>query len=236
MTTPNAGTGGQRGAQPVGGKKNKKKPLWLFALLAVLAIIALLLLLSRCGSSAEDTAGGAVASANSAAASEGTATAEGTATPEGTTAPGAPAATTAPTAAAPATTGAADPAATTSPLTANGTGLLPLTTAAPDGTLTAYVDQTATAAGVQVQSVPADEGFWVGTSETDRVWVQIIGDGESPYQVTVGDLVDFTGTVVAHDATFADTVELPEADGATQLTTQAAHVEVAQGGVALSQG
>ena len=45
---------------------------------------------------------------------------------------------------------------------------------------------------MSVLSVPADEGFWIGTSQNDRVWVQIVGKGESPYQVQAGDKVDFT--------------------------------------------
>lgn len=227
MSTPNPSTGGQRGAQPVGGPNDggtKKKPWWLLALLAIIAIIVLILLLSRCGSG-DNTATGAAASATSAASSA--TSSAGSATPSSTT-PSGVATTTAP--ASPTGTGAG-----TGPLTVNGAGLLPLATAAPDGTLTAFVGQTATSTGVTVQSVPADEGFWVGTSATDRVWVQIIGGGESPYKVTAGDKVDFTGTVVANATDFPATVGLTAADGAAQLTTQAAHIEVPQGGVTLTK-
>ncbi len=44
----------------------------------------------------------------------------------------------------------------------------PLSSGSPGGDLTQYAGQDATAKGVLVQSVPADEGFWVGSSETDR--------------------------------------------------------------------
>lgn len=223
MTTPKPGTGGQRGAQPVGGPNDggtRKKPWWLLALLAIIAIIVLILLLSRCGSG-DNTATGAAASATSAASS---ATSSATSSSAASSASTAPASAPAPPA-----------GAGTSPLTANGAGLLPLATAAPDGTLTAFVGQTATSTGVTVQSVPADEGFWVGTSATDRVWVQIIGGGESPYKVTAGDKVDFTGTIVENATDFPATVGLTEADGAAQLTTQAAHIEVPQGKVTLTK-
>jgi hypothetical protein len=88
--------------------------------------------------------------------------------------------------------------------------------------------QPVTATGGRVLAVPADEGFWLGTSETERVWVQLTGEaGESPYQVQEGDLVDLEGTVEAHDAAFP-------AEGAQQLADQAAHLTVAKSAVRLS--
>jgi hypothetical protein len=138
-----------------------------------------------------------------------------------------------------------DPASTTAPapsnapagsagagqgsLTAGGTSLLPVAQGAgPNGELTSQVGQTATAQGVLVQSVPADEGFWAGTSETDRVWVQLSGTDESGYVVQQGDRVDFTGQVTAHDPGFATQVGVDAAEGADQLGQQAAHIEVAK--------
>ena len=47
-----------------------------------------------------------------------------------------------------------------------------------------------------MQSVPADEGFWVTADGGDRVWVQIETTGESPFVVEPGTRVSFTGTVV----------------------------------------
>ncbi|GLY27956.1 hypothetical protein [Kineosporia sp. NBRC 101731] len=92
--------------------------------------------------------------------------------------------------------------------------------------LDTYVGDRATARAVPVQSVDADEGFWVGT-EGDRVWVQLVGPPpESPYQVRAGDSVSFTGTVVEHDAGFAATVGVNRADGSRSLTSQGAHIEV----------
>jgi hypothetical protein len=82
---------------------------------------------------------------------------------------------------------------------------------------------------VTVQSVPADEGFWVGSSDADRMWVQLDGKDESGYVVKPGDKVSFTGTVKAHDAGFAPGVGVDPAEGADQLATQAAHVAVPKG-------
>jgi hypothetical protein len=95
--------------------------------------------------------------------------------------------------------------------------------------------QPVTATGARVLSVPADEGFWLGTSETERVWVQLTGEaGESPYQVQEGDLVDFEGTVEAHDGAFAEQSGVDDAEGAQQLADQAAHLTVAKSAVRLS--
>ena len=68
---------------------------------------------------------------------------------------------------------------------------------------------------VRVQSVPADEGFWVGASETDRLWVQLTGTrGESDYTVKQGDTVDFTGTVTRAADGFAAKAGVTAAEGA----------------------
>jgi hypothetical protein len=102
--------------------------------------------------------------------------------------------------------------------------------------MAAYTGQSAQGRGVPVQSVPADEGFWAGTSATDRVWVQLTGEaGESPYQVKQGDLVDFTGTITPAASGFADEVGLTAAEGADQLTQQKQYVLVKKSDVTLSE-
>ena len=84
--------------------------------------------------------------------------------------------------------------------------------------------QAVTGTAVRVLTVPADEGFWVGTSDQQRTWIQLTGEaGESPYQVTEGDTVYFEGAVVTHDQSFAGAVGVDEAEGAAQLTAQGAH-------------
>ncbi len=96
-------------------------------------------------------------------------------------------------------------------------------------------DQPVTATGARVLSVPADEGFWLGASDAERVWVQLTGEaGESPYQVREGDLVDLEGTVAPHDAGFPAEVGVDDAEGAQQLAEQAAHLTVAKSSVRLS--
>lgn len=206
------------GATPVGGRKRgagRKKGLLLAAALLALLVLAVLLL-SQCGT--EDPRAGSDGSAD--AGSSVSSSPDGGSA--GSSAPGGSAA------------GAAGGSGQI--VTAGGESVLDVT-ARPDAAaaLGALSGETATATAVQVLSVPADEGFWVGTSDSQRVWVQLTGEvGESPYQVTEGDTVDFEGAVVAHDEAFAAEVGVDDAEGAAQLTAQAAHIEVAKSAVVLS--
>lgn len=84
---------------------------------------------------------------------------------------------------------------------------------------------------VEVEGVPADEGFWV-SGGGDRVWVQIGTAGESPFVVEPGDRVSFTGTVVAHGPDVVLGPEFPEED-AEEVVAAGAHVEVDAGDVRL---
>lgn len=59
--------------------------------------------------------------------------------------------------------------------------------------LATYVDMAARARGVEVPFVPADEGLFVGTTNDDRIWVQLTGSGESDYHIEVGNVSDFQG-------------------------------------------
>jgi hypothetical protein len=95
-----------------------------------------------------------------------------------------------------------------------------------DRGLAALAGQTATGHAVPVQSVPADEGFWIGTGPTDRVWVQFTASGESAITITPGQLLDLSGPIVPHGADFARKAGVAAADGAEQLTGQGAHLEV----------
>jgi hypothetical protein len=210
------------GARPVGSAP-PRRPWWLWVVLALIAIALLVLGLVRCGASGgngQDPSGASVVPSTPAAApgdgaGASAAPSAGTAPPAGaSTAPGA---------------GTADGSgAGAGTLTAGGTALLPLSGAAgPDAALTALVGRPVTGQAVTVQSVPSDEGFWIGTSETDRVWVALtVPAGESPYQVRPGQTVDLSGTVAAHDAGFAQQQGVDAAEGADQLTRQAAHLAV----------
>lgn len=109
-------------------------------------------------------------------------------------------------------------------LTVDGRTLLPL----PAAGLASYAGQTVKANGVLVQSVPADEGFWVGTNVSDRVWVQLAvpAAGESRPHVRVGEHVSFRGIVVTHPAGFPGRAGVTAAEGAAQLARQGAHLRV----------
>lgn len=78
-------------------------------------------------------------------------------------------------------------------LTARNQSLLPV----PSGGLGTYETEPATGRQVTVQSVVQDEGFWVGTSSRDRVYVEYGGDvGENEPQnaePAVGDKVNLSG-------------------------------------------
>lgn len=120
-------------------------------------------------------------------------------------------------------------------LTAEGTSLLPLAAATSDAGLVEFVGQSAVARGVRVLSVTADEGFWVGTSGTERVWVQLTGAGESPYTVRPGDRAYFLGTLVSQSAGYARTACAGDPASVELLTAQGAHVEVPQDHLTLNR-
>jgi hypothetical protein len=87
-----------------------------------------------------------------------------------------------------------------------------------------HVGDRVVANGVEVDAVPADEGFWVDAGG-DRVWVQVDTAGESPFAVQEGQRLDLTGTVVAHGTDFVQQPDFPAAD-AEELADAGAHVEV----------
>lgn len=82
-------------------------------------------------------------------------------------------------------------------LSAGGAQLLP----PPSGGLSTAVGNTATGKDVAVQSVNGNEGFFVGSSRVDRVYVEWGGDvGQneaSRFQPAKGDKVNLTGPVQA---------------------------------------
>ncbi len=198
-------------------------------------MLALSLLLSRCG---DDTTGGSTAGA----APSGTTptsdvsvpTAAPSSTESGPASASQPATTPSSTTAAPTdeAAGADDGGGSAGTVTTREGIVLGDTTPRP---LRGRGDQDATGTGVRVQSVPADEGFWVGTSVSNRIWVQLTGDaGESAYQVKEGDTVDFTGVITSHDATFPTTVGVTRQEGADQLTQQGGHLSVDKQRITLS--
>ena len=85
-------------------------------------------------------------------------------------------------------------------LSAGGAQLLP----PPSSGLSAEVGKTATGKDVVVQSANGNEGFFVGSSRTDRVYVEWGGDigknEASKFQPKKGDKVNLTGPVQAAGA------------------------------------
>jgi RNA polymerase sigma factor (sigma-70 family) len=80
---------------------------------------------------------------------------------------------------------------------------------------------------VPTRGVYADEGFWAGTGDGDQLWVQLIGRGESPFQVRSGRRASFTGRLVPNPPGFARRVGMLPAEGATLADRQGYHIEVA---------
>jgi len=91
--------------------------------------------------------------------------------------------------------------------------------------LAGKVGQQVSMSRMHVQSVPADEGFWVD-GEGGRMWVQIATTRESPYTVEQGDYVSFRGAVVAHNSDFPARVGVTRAEGASDLAAQRAHITI----------
>jgi RNA polymerase sigma factor (sigma-70 family) len=115
-------------------------------------------------------------------------------------------------------------------LTSEGRPILPLTGRPP---LSRYAGDPVRAQGARVQQVTADEGFWVGTSPRDRVWVRLTGTRESRVQVQRGDRVSFTGQMVEHPPGYASRAGVTAREGAALLNRQGYHVEVRAGRVRL---
>ena len=229
--TPPSGPGRPVGATPIGARddsgRRKKGLLW--GALALAALIAIALLLSQCGGADPAADSDAADSSSSSSSSESSESSESGESSESSEAESSPSESSA--------AGGAGAAGGGGQLVSGQQDLLQLVAGGSAATaLAEFAGQPATATGVQVLSVPADEGFWVGSSDTERVWVQLTGGaGESPYQVQEGDTVDFEGTVVAHDEAFAAEVGVDEANGAAQLTEQGHHLEVAKSAVQLAE-
>ena len=108
-------------------------------------------------------------------------------------------------------------------LNAGGAQLLP----PPTGGLSKEVGKTATGKDVVVQSVNGNEGFFVGSSTKDRVYVEWGGDvGEneaSQFQPQEGDRVNLTGPLQAAGPEQLRKLKLSEAD-AQSVRSQGAFV------------
>ena len=74
-----------------------------------------------------------------------------------------------------------------------------------------------------VEAVPANEGFWAGCAGR-RVWVQLEGQGESPFSIRPGQRVALQGVVQLNPPGFTATVGLSPQQGATELDRQGLHL------------
>lgn len=209
-TSPDRPTPRPGGSSAVGGTPARRK--WLLPLLIGLAVlIALLLLLTRCGGDEPPTSSSGTPASNTATAPPA---GPSTGTPSGSTATG---------------PGADTGSVPEGTVVGGGATLLGAANTAP---LTDHEGAQAVAHAVKVQSVPADEGFWVGADAENRLWVQLTNTGgESDYRVKQGDSIDFTGTVKAAEEGFAAKAGMTADEGAAQLTEQGHYLAVSSSDV-----
>jgi hypothetical protein len=86
---------------------------------------------------------------------------------------------------------------------------------------------------VPARGVDADEGFWVGTDGGNQLWVQLIGRGESPFQVRTGQRATFTGRLIPNPPGFTQRVGMVPQEGAALAGRQGHHIEVAYADITL---
>jgi RNA polymerase sigma factor (sigma-70 family) len=99
--------------------------------------------------------------------------------------------------------------------------------------LARHAGQPVRGVNVPARGVYADEGFWVGTDGGDQLWVQLIGRGESPFQVRTGQRATFTGRLVSNPPGFAQRVGMVPEEGAAMAGRQGHHIEVAYADITL---
>ncbi|MDQ5815405.1 MAG: RNA polymerase sigma factor [Actinomycetota bacterium] len=95
-----------------------------------------------------------------------------------------------------------------------------------DSEVARYVGERVDGRDSRVQSVPADEGFWIGGNAANRIFVRLVGPNESRVRIGPDQRVSFVGTMVSHGTAFAGRVGVIPVEGSEQLTRQGAHVEV----------
>jgi RNA polymerase sigma factor (sigma-70 family) len=99
--------------------------------------------------------------------------------------------------------------------------------------LARHAGQPVRGMNVPARGVYADEGFWVGTDDGDQLWVQLVGRGESPFQVRTGQRATFTGRLVPNAPGFAERVGMVPEEGAALSGRQGHHIEVAYADITL---
>jgi RNA polymerase sigma factor (sigma-70 family) len=109
-----------------------------------------------------------------------------------------------------------------SPLVSGRQMLLPI----PAGGLAAFAGRPVEAQHLLVLSVPADEGAWLGTDPGNRVWVEFVGTGESPFDIRVGQHLTFRGELARNPPSYAQRVGLPLGSNASALTRAGVHIDL----------
>jgi RNA polymerase sigma factor (sigma-70 family) len=99
--------------------------------------------------------------------------------------------------------------------------------------LARHAGQPVRGVNVPTRGVYADEGFWIGTGDGDQLWVQLVGRGESPFQVRTGQRATFTGRLVPNPPGFAQRIGMVETEGAALASGQGHHIEVAYADITL---
>jgi hypothetical protein len=96
----------------------------------------------------------------------------------------------------------------------------------PASELAAAATRPVEARSVPVQSVVTPTGFWVGTSQRNRLFVELLGT--PPFPLAVGQRVSFTGYVDPNHEGSVERFGLSGQD-AVQLRDQGHHVHVEGG-------
>jgi hypothetical protein len=89
-----------------------------------------------------------------------------------------------------------------------------------------HAGQAVEARGVRVRSV-AGRGFWVGSSEADRVYVELDARADPSRAVAVGQRVSFVGRLVANTPEHLGELGVTAPADKAQLERQGHHVDVA---------
>jgi len=108
-------------------------------------------------------------------------------------------------------------------VTVDGTPILPL----PEAGLAEFAGGAAEGQSVPVQSVVSDDGFWVGSSETDRLFVFLdIGEAEPPPPLELGEPISISGTLEPAPADPETEFGIRAEDGLAQLMEQGYYLRV----------
>lgn len=112
--------------------------------------------------------------------------------------------------------------------TLSAAGMNLLSASSSGGDLAQYEGESVEGRAVPVESVVSDEGFWVGNSTEERLFVFLDLEDESGPDVDAGDMVDLSGTVTATPDGFAESLGVTDEEGALQMEQQGNYIEATQ--------